>query len=135
MWTLFTKALARGTSTTQVSILNTSSNFMITAVLGWLIFSESLPPLWFLGAGLLVAGNVIIGRRDEGEKDEGLEEGVLAGSGVGIGAGLEEEEQLLGNEVEMDDGLPRSRKNLGEEDDILEMDPTVAEGEHEEDLI
>ncbi|KAG9235825.1 hypothetical protein BJ875DRAFT_256061 [Amylocarpus encephaloides] len=63
MWALFTKALARGTSTTQVSILNTSSNFMLTAVLGWLIFSESLPPLWFLGAALLVAGNVIIGRR------------------------------------------------------------------------
>ncbi|KAH7370354.1 hypothetical protein BKA65DRAFT_15526 [Rhexocercosporidium sp. MPI-PUGE-AT-0058] len=64
MWTLFTKALARGTSTTQVSILNTSANFMITAVMGWLIFSESLPPLWFLGAALLVAGNVIIGRRE-----------------------------------------------------------------------
>jgi len=135
MWTLFTKALARGTSTTQVSILNTSSNFMITAVLGWLIFSESLPPLWFLGAGLLVAGNVIIGRRDEGEKDEGLEEGVLAGSGAGFGAGLEEEEVLLGDEVEMDDGLQRSGKNLGEEDDILEMDPHVAERESDESLI
>ncbi|KAI9051658.1 hypothetical protein LZ554_004700 [Drepanopeziza brunnea f. sp. 'monogermtubi'] len=58
MWTLFTKALARGTSTTQVSILNTSANFMLTAVLGWVIFSESLPPLWFLGAALLVAGNI-----------------------------------------------------------------------------
>lgn len=137
MWTLFTKALARGTSTTQVSILNTSSNFMITAVLGWLIFSESLPPLWFLGAGLLVAGNVIIGRRDEGEKDDGLEEGILAGSGAGVGAGagLGEEEELLGDEVEMDDGLQRSGKPLGEEDDILEMNPHVAERESDEGLI
>ncbi|KAK8051547.1 hypothetical protein PG993_002932 [Apiospora rasikravindrae] len=66
MWTLFTKALARGSSTTQVSIMNTSSNFVITAVLGFAIFSESLPPLWWLGAALLVAGNVIIGRKDEG---------------------------------------------------------------------
>jgi drug/metabolite transporter (DMT)-like permease len=65
MWTLFTKALARGNSTTQVSIMNTSSNFMITAILGFAIFSESLPPLWWLGAAMLVAGNVIIGRKEE----------------------------------------------------------------------
>lgn len=65
MWTLFTTALARGTSTTQVSIMNTSTNFVITAVLGFLIFSESLPPMWWAGAALLVAGNVIIGRKDE----------------------------------------------------------------------
>ena len=95
MWTLFTKALARGTSTTQVSIINTSSNFMLTAVLGFLIFSETLPPLWFLGAALLVAGNVIIGRREEGEgiKDGDLETGAE-------GEGLIEDE-----EVELDGGV------------------------------
>ena len=65
MWSLFTTALARGTSTTQVSIMNTSTNFMLTALLGLFIFSESLPLLWWLGASLLVAGNVIIGRKDE----------------------------------------------------------------------
>ncbi|KAK4126001.1 hypothetical protein N657DRAFT_632166 [Parathielavia appendiculata] len=66
MWTLFTTALARGNSTTQVSIMNTSANFVITALLGYAIFSEALPPLWWLGAAMLVAGNVIIGRKDEG---------------------------------------------------------------------
>ncbi|KAH6660382.1 hypothetical protein BKA67DRAFT_653565 [Truncatella angustata] len=70
MWTLFTKALARGNSTTQVSIMNTSTNFMITALLGLIIFSESLPPLWWLGAAMLVAGNVIIGRKDESSSSE-----------------------------------------------------------------
>lgn len=68
MWTLFTKALARGTSTTQVSIINTSTNFMVTALLGAVIFSEALPPLWWAGAALLVVGNVIVGRKD-GTKD------------------------------------------------------------------
>ncbi|KAI1386105.1 uncharacterized protein F4822DRAFT_305400 [Hypoxylon trugodes] len=62
MWTLFTQALAKGQSTTQVSIMNTSTNFVITALLGLAIFSESLPPLWWAGAAMLVAGNVIIGR-------------------------------------------------------------------------
>jgi hypothetical protein len=72
MWTLFTTALARGNSTTQVSIMNTSCNFVITALLGYAIFSEALPPLWWLGAAMLVAGNVIIGRKDEGvPKEEG----------------------------------------------------------------
>jgi drug/metabolite transporter (DMT)-like permease len=71
MWTLFTTALARGHSTTQVSIMNTSANFVLTALLGSAIFSEALPPLWWLGAAMLVAGNVIIGRKDEGQPVEG----------------------------------------------------------------
>ena len=119
MWALFTKALARGTSTTQVSILNTSSNFMITAILGWMIFSESLPPLWFVGAALLVAGNVIIGRRDEGEeKQKGVEQ-ERAENGE---AGNEEAEgQLLGEELDVlsESGLERKKR---EEDDVLQLD-------------
>jgi hypothetical protein len=41
---------------------------MITAVMGVLIFSETLPGLWLLGAAMLVAGSVIIGRREEGKE-------------------------------------------------------------------
>ncbi|KAF7543513.1 hypothetical protein G7Z17_g10675 [Cylindrodendrum hubeiense] len=91
MWTLFTKALARGTSTTQVSIMNTSTNFMVTALLGFVIFSESLPPLWWAGAALLVAGNVVIGSKDESKEASataggyvpvpGDDEGVLGRTG------------------------------------------------------
>lgn len=130
MWTLFTKALARGTSTTQVSILNTSSNFMITAVLGFLIFSESLPPLWFLGAALLVAGNVIIGRREEKdtlkrELDEehghGEEEGLLNGEEVE----LELEEDL--------EALERKRREREDQEDVLQLDLRGAGSE--EDLV
>ncbi|KAK7742487.1 hypothetical protein SLS63_000051 [Diaporthe eres] len=79
MWALFTKALARGNSTTQVSIMNTSSNFFITAMLGLVIFSEDLPPLWWVGAAFLVAGNVIIGSKDEGGKAEGDESSPSSG--------------------------------------------------------
>lgn len=79
MWALFTKALARGNSTTQVSIMNTSSNFFITALLGLVIFSEDLPPLWWVGATFLVAGNVIIGSKDEGGKAEGEESSPSSG--------------------------------------------------------
>ncbi|TLD31250.1 hypothetical protein PspLS_02806 [Pyricularia sp. CBS 133598] len=79
MWTLFTQALAKGNSTTQVSIMNTSSNFVLTALLGLAIFSESLPPLWWLGASMLVAGNVIIGHKDESSPSEAAASSTGAG--------------------------------------------------------
>ncbi|KAL7788992.1 hypothetical protein V8C37DRAFT_404242 [Trichoderma ceciliae] len=71
MWSLFTTALARGKSATQVSIMNTSTNFLVTAFTGLVIFSEALPPMWWAGASLLVAGSVIAGRKDE---DDGTED-------------------------------------------------------------
>ena len=43
MWGLFTRALTLASSTVRVSIINTSANFMLTAVLDAVIFRESLP--------------------------------------------------------------------------------------------
>lgn len=43
MWGLFTRALTLASSTVRVSVINTSANFMLTAVLGFIIFRESLP--------------------------------------------------------------------------------------------
>ncbi|KAK8231527.1 hypothetical protein HDK77DRAFT_453021 [Phyllosticta capitalensis] len=70
MWGLFTRALTLASSTVRVSIINTSANFMLTALLGAAIFSESLPGIWWLGAAMLVAGSVVIGRRDGGAAEE-----------------------------------------------------------------
>lgn len=68
MWTLFTKALTRASSTTRVSIVNVSTHFFITALLGAVIFHEKLPALWWIGASLLITGNVVIGKREAEEK-------------------------------------------------------------------
>jgi hypothetical protein len=43
MWGLFTRALTLASSTVRVSVINTSANFMLTAVLGLIIFRETLP--------------------------------------------------------------------------------------------
>ncbi|KAI9167179.1 Transmembrane protein 42 [Paramyrothecium foliicola] len=75
MWSLFTTALARGTSTTQVSIMNTSTNFILTALMGLFIFGEDLPAMWWVGATLLVVGNVIVGRKDESVDEAAAEAG------------------------------------------------------------
>lgn len=116
MWTFFTQALAKGNSTTQVSIINTSSNFMITALLGLLIFSESLPPLWWVGAGLLVVGNVIIGSKEEGSKGPVAEAAPVPSANVdGLGA-YEDVPQIDGV---LDDDLKDEDEDAVE--DILEL--------------
>jgi len=102
MWALFTAALTRADSTTRVSIVNVSANFMVTAILGWMIFNEKLNGMWWGGASLLAIGNVVIGRREEGQKPGGT---------VGLDESAreaEEAEGLLGErqgggEVELDD--------------------------------
>lgn len=48
MWTLFTRALTLGTSSVRVSVINTSVNFVCTAVLGWWVFGEELGGELFL---------------------------------------------------------------------------------------
>ena len=101
---------------------------MITALLGLIIFSESLPPLWFLGAALLVAGNVIIGRRDEGE-DKAVEGGEDGEARVGQGqyGDTEGEERgglLVGESVELAEDLETKeaeRKRKQDEEDILHL--------------
>merc|ERR1712093_904371 len=128
-WIANSIALARGTSTTQVSILNTSANFMFTAVMGWLIFSESLPPMWFLGAALLVVGNVIIGRREEGEdNDKSVVGGVGGDRREERDGGGVEGESLLGEEVELDgellngESVEERKKRREAEEDVLQLD-------------
>lgn len=117
MWTLFTTALARGNSTTQVSIMNTSSNFVLTAILGLVIFSEALPPLWWVGAAMLIAGNVIVGQKDEGEPSK-PDEGEPLIAGVATRSGTADAVASSSRAVGVD-GM------LGEED--VEKDEDVAD--------
>ena len=104
MWALFTAALTRAESTTRVSIINVSANFMVTAMLGWMIFGEKLGAMWWVGAGMLAVGNVVIGRREEGQKPGGT---------VGLDETREEAE-----------GLMRGRSDNGREgvEDLVELD-------------
>ena len=83
MWGLFTRALTLASSTVRVSVINTSANFMITAVMSALIFSENLPGLWWVGAAMFVAGSGRVVRREAGETtEEGAGESGWRGWGV-----------------------------------------------------
>ncbi|KAL4807830.1 hypothetical protein BDV18DRAFT_136184 [Aspergillus unguis] len=65
MWALFTRALTAAPSTTKVSITNTSANFLVTALLGMIVFRESVGGLWWLGAGMMGGGCILVGMREE----------------------------------------------------------------------
>lgn len=69
--------------------MNTSTNFMVTAFLGMVIFSEKLPPLWWAGASLLVVGNVITGRKNDGDESAPAAVTVEAEPLIPIGNDLE----------------------------------------------
>lgn len=112
MWALFTRALTASSSTTRVSVVNTSANFLVTAVLGMVVFAERVGGLWWLGAVGMGVGCVVVGMRDEegtpgkdGEEEE--EEGVVLLSG-------EERERETGGS---EDGV--GRKGEGDDDEDL----------------
>ena len=85
-----------------------------------MIFSEKLPPLWWVGAGMLVIGNVIIGRnvtKDDGERKRGEEVRDGLEGGEGLLEGMEGEEEDLAGERE--DVILKGR--LGEVEEPVEL--------------
>ncbi|BFZ60661.1 hypothetical protein YB2330_001703 [Saitoella coloradoensis] len=76
MWTFFSRALALSTSSTAPTIINTVTNFVVAAVSGFVVFGE-VGALgrweWWVGAGMMVVGSVVVGRdgvEEEKEKDK-----------------------------------------------------------------
>lgn len=121
MWALFTAALTRGSSTTRVSIINVSSNFFITAILGAIIFSEKLPLGWWCGAGLLAAGNVVIGRREEAEKPggtTGLDQTAREAEEAEGLLGQDSHDDLLELRESLDSERPKKEGKLLDEENI-----------------
>ena len=100
--------------------MNTSSNFFITAVMGLIIFSESLPPLWWVGAALLVAGNVIIGKQDDGGKPE--DRGATGGGGDAAAASSAGRDGLGHYEdVPQTEGITDPALKEDEDEDVIQL--------------
>ncbi|KAJ1819625.1 hypothetical protein LPJ56_001539 [Coemansia sp. RSA 2599] len=69
MWLFFTKALRFGDSTPRVMMLQTISNFAVTAVCGVYLFGDALSLQWWGGASLIAVGLVLL----NSEKNDGFE--------------------------------------------------------------
>lgn len=63
MWAFFTKALSLSTTSVQATVVNVVSNFLTTALLGVLVFKETLTPSWWLGAGLILTGTILLNKQ------------------------------------------------------------------------
>jgi drug/metabolite transporter (DMT)-like permease len=61
------------------TVTNTGTNFAASALLGWTVFGETLTLVWWAGAGMIVAGTVLVAtgasstdaERRGGEEGEG----------------------------------------------------------------
>ncbi|DAA72907.1 TPA_exp: Uncharacterized protein A8136_4832 [Trichophyton benhamiae CBS 112371] len=98
MWTLFTRALTASPSTTKVTITNTTANFLVTGVLGMLVFREKVNAQWLIGATLMAAGCIIVGMREK-QKEESprTSAGVNEGEDIGLAGNrkLDEDDDLI----------------------------------------
>ncbi|KAL1999830.1 hypothetical protein VTN02DRAFT_3904 [Thermoascus thermophilus] len=120
MWALFTRALTASPSTTKVSITNTASNFLVTAILGMIVFAEHVRGLWWLGAAMMGAGCILVGMRDgDGEKkgDSGV-----AGGGDGDGDGDDEGGIRVVREHAGDGSVEESVQLLGGDESVSESE-------------
>ncbi|RNE98184.1 hypothetical protein TraAM80_08925 [Trypanosoma rangeli] len=59
MWRWYLKALSCG-PTPVCQILNTGTNFAVSALLGFVVFHEEITAMWAVGALLVVAGLAVI---------------------------------------------------------------------------
>lgn len=60
MWSLFVRALDRLPSSLIATAVNTAVNFFLSAFLGFILFGEGLPVLWWGGASLILVGLLLM---------------------------------------------------------------------------
>ncbi|ORZ35224.1 hypothetical protein BCR44DRAFT_34321, partial [Catenaria anguillulae PL171] len=74
MWYTFSRALAAAKTTVQVTTLNTLTNLLITAVMGTLVFGETVRPVQFwIGLALIGAGTIVLNTGEEAKDKEKTE--------------------------------------------------------------
>jgi len=70
----FNKALQASRTTLEASIINTASNFVFTALIGYLAFNEELSVFWWSGTSLIIIGTYLVSTEgQEKGKEEKLE--------------------------------------------------------------
>jgi hypothetical protein len=94
MWALFTRALTASPSTTKVTITNTSANFLVTALLGMIVFGEKVAGLWWLGAAMMGSGCILVGMREEKKDKDKADDSGTTGRGSS-GDGEDDDERMI----------------------------------------
>uniref|UniRef100_A0A0K2TMT2 Uncharacterized protein n=2 Tax=Lepeophtheirus salmonis TaxID=72036 RepID=A0A0K2TMT2_LEPSM len=67
MYKAFNSALRLSTTTLEVAVINSATNFLITGLFGYILFGESLKLSWWIGISFIISGSFIL-IQDEKEK-------------------------------------------------------------------
>lgn len=60
MWYFFSKSLKYSRSSSQATVINTATNFILSALFGYFVFGEQLPMKWWMGSSLIIAGSWMV---------------------------------------------------------------------------
>ncbi|XP_058055394.1 transmembrane protein 42 [Anopheles bellator] len=61
VWRFFVKALHTGSGSSLVaSLASAATNYVASAILGWLIFDEQTTIVWWIGTSLVLAGLLLL---------------------------------------------------------------------------
>jgi multidrug transporter EmrE-like cation transporter len=60
MWTTFVKALRYCSTSLEATVTNTAANFFLSAIVGQLLFDESVSLMWWMGTALIILGLVLM---------------------------------------------------------------------------
>jgi len=60
MWTTFVKALRYCSTSLEATVTNTAANFLSSAIVGELLFEESVGAMWCMGTALIICGLLLM---------------------------------------------------------------------------
>ncbi|XP_065676570.1 uncharacterized protein LOC101241646 isoform X2 [Hydra vulgaris] len=73
MWALFMFSLSMSSSTVEVTVINSSANFITSGLFGMVFFREAFSITWVVGLFFICSGLVLIHRSQNKEEHEKVE--------------------------------------------------------------
>lgn len=69
VWTLYVKALQSASSSLVATVTSTATNYILSAIIGILIFKEVTSLLWWTGIGFIISGLLLV-LKDQIKKED-----------------------------------------------------------------
>ncbi|KAL1505869.1 hypothetical protein ABEB36_005327 [Hypothenemus hampei] len=67
VWTMFVKALHQSSSSLVATVISSTSNYVLTAFIGFVLLGEVTSFFWWFGMLFIIAGLVLIVQEDKSE--------------------------------------------------------------------
>ncbi|XP_017776694.1 PREDICTED: transmembrane protein 42 [Nicrophorus vespilloides] len=70
VWTFYVKALQASNSSLSATVTSAATNYLLSAISGFLIFGEVTSLIWWAGAGLVLLGLILIVTESEEDMEK-----------------------------------------------------------------